>query len=130
LLERVPKLPPNLNQVLAYDCPSIKRMMLNSRSDPGEGAFKFHLTNSQYSTSLSNIGEEACIKITDDAYRSVVFYFSGSAVSRWFNYCCKGHSVTTKEVSPNLCSKNRLIGLALCFVMEIENRDGIRKNKW
>jgi hypothetical protein len=98
-------------------------MVLNSRSDPGEGTFKFHHTNSQEFDAAywSNIiREEACIKITDDAYRSVVFYFSGSAVPRWFNYCCKGHSVTTKEVSPNLCSKNRLIGLALCFVMEIE----------
>jgi hypothetical protein len=94
-------------------------VVLNSRSDPGEGTFKFHHTNSQEfdASYWSNIiREEACI----DAYRSVVFYFSGSAVPRWFNYCCKGHSVTTKEVSPNLCSKNRLIGLALCFVMEIE----------
>ncbi|WJX53516.1 hypothetical protein P8452_39500 [Trifolium repens] len=123
LLERVPKLPPNLNQVLAYDCPSIKRMMLNSRSDPGEGAFKFHLTNSQYSTSLSNIGEEACIKITDDEYRSVVFCFPGSAVPRWFQYCCKGHSVTMTKDSPNLCSKSRLIGFALCAVLRPENMD-------
>ncbi|GAU19086.1 hypothetical protein TSUD_79080 [Trifolium subterraneum] len=116
LLECVPMLPPNLNQVLAFDCPSIKRMVLNSCSDPGEGTFKFHLTNSQEldATSLSNIVEEACIKINDDAYWSVVFCFPGGAVPCWFHYCCKGHSVTMKKVSPNLCSKNRLIGFALC----------------
>ncbi|XP_045832908.1 disease resistance protein RPV1-like isoform X2 [Trifolium pratense] len=37
LLECVPKLPPNLNQVLAFDCHSMKRMMLNSGSDSKEG---------------------------------------------------------------------------------------------
>ncbi|MCI28879.1 putative disease resistance protein (TIR-NBS-LRR class), partial [Trifolium medium] len=70
LLECVPKLPPNLNQVLAIDCLSIKTMVLTSRSDPGEDTLKFHLTNSQEldAASLSNIGEQACIKITDDAY--------------------------------------------------------------
>ncbi|WJX53518.1 hypothetical protein P8452_39502 [Trifolium repens] len=117
-LKCVPKLPPNLKRVWALYCPSIKRMMLSSRSYSKEGTFEFYLTNSQEldATSLSNIGEEACIKITDDAYRSVVFCFPGSAVPRWFHYCCKGHSVTLKEVSPNLCSKNRLIGFALCAI--------------
>jgi hypothetical protein len=124
-LECVPKLPPNLNLVFAFDCPSIKSMVLTSRSDPGEGTFEFYLTNSQEldATSLSNIGEQACIKITYDAYWSVVFFFPGSAVPRWFHYCCKGHSVTMKTVSPNLCSKNRLIGFALCAVLGPEDMD-------
>jgi hypothetical protein len=124
-LECVPKLPPNLNLVFAFDCPSIKSMVLTSRSDPGEGTFEFYLTHSQEldATSLSNIGEQACIKITYDAYWSVVFCFPGSAVPRWFHYCCKGHSVTMKTVSPNLCSKNRLIGFALCAVLGPEDMD-------
>ncbi|MCH90634.1 NBS-LRR resistance-like protein [Trifolium medium] len=37
LLECVAKLPPHLNKVLAFDCPSIKRMMLNSRFDFEKG---------------------------------------------------------------------------------------------
>ncbi|WJX47589.1 hypothetical protein P8452_34259 [Trifolium repens] len=118
LLECVPKLPPNLSEIWALDCPSIKRMMLSSRSDSEEGTFQFYLTNSQEldATSWSNIREEACIKINDHAYRSVFFCFPGSAVPDWFLYSCKGHSVTVKEVSPNLCSKNRLIGFALCAI--------------
>ncbi|XP_045791787.1 disease resistance protein RPV1-like [Trifolium pratense] len=69
-LECVPKLPPNLNQVLAFDCPSIQIMVLNSWSDFEEGTFKFHLTNSQKldATSLSIIEEEACTKINDHLY--------------------------------------------------------------
>jgi hypothetical protein len=100
-------------------------MVLTSRSDTEEGTFEFHLTKSQEldATSLSNIGEQACIKITDDAYWSVVFCFPGSAVPGWFHYCCKGHSVTMKKVSPNLCSKNRLIGFALGAVLGPEDMD-------
>ncbi|MCH80776.1 NBS-LRR disease resistance protein [Trifolium medium] len=124
-LEYIPKLPPNLNHISAFDCPSIKRMMLNSRSDSEEGTFKFHLTNSKEldATSWSNIGEEACIKITDDAYKSVFFCFPGSAVPCWFHYCCKGDSVTMRKVSPNLCSKNKLTGLALCAVLGRQDMD-------
>ncbi|KAK2384645.1 disease resistance protein RPV1 [Trifolium repens] len=120
LLECVPKLPPNLNQVLAYDCPSIKRMMLNSRSDFEKGSFNFHLTNSQEldTISLSNIVEEARIKINDDAYRSVLFCFPGSAVPTWLPYRYQGHSVTMKKDSLNLCNNNRLIGFALCVVLD------------
>jgi hypothetical protein len=124
LLECVPKLPPNLTHVWAFDCPSIKRMVLNSRwklmSDFKECIFGFGLTNNQEldGTSWSDIVAEAYFKITDDAYRSVVFCYPGSAVPRWFHYCCKGQSVTMKKHSPDFCSKNRLIGFALCAVMD------------
>jgi hypothetical protein len=120
LLECVPKLPPNLTDIWAFDCPSIKRMVLNSRSDFKEGTFAFGLTNCQEldSTSWSNIREEACSKINDDAYRLVFFCFPGSEIPCWFHYCHKGHSVTMKKDSPNLCSKNRLIGFSLCAVLD------------
>jgi hypothetical protein len=36
-----------LRMSTAYDCPYIASIVLNSRSDPGEGTFKFHHTNSQ-----------------------------------------------------------------------------------
>jgi hypothetical protein len=124
LLECVPKLPPNLTHVWAFDCPSIKRMVLNSRwklmSDFKECIFGFGLTNNQEldGTSWSDIVAEAYFKITDDAYRSVVFCYPGSAVPRWFHYCCKGQSVTMKKHSPDFCSKNRLIGFAQCVVLD------------
>ncbi|WJX47578.1 hypothetical protein P8452_34248 [Trifolium repens] len=119
LLECVPKLPPNLNQVLAYDCPSIKIMMLNSRSDSEKGSFKFHLTNSQEldATSLSNIEDEAYIKINGDAYRSVLFCYPGSAVPDWFYHRCQGHSITIRNDHLNFYGRNRLIGFALCVVL-------------
>ncbi|GAU48799.1 hypothetical protein TSUD_81480 [Trifolium subterraneum] len=130
LLECVPKLPPNLTQVQSFNCPSIKRMVLNSRlrrlvSDSKEGTYVFGLTNSQEldTTSRSDIVGRACIKITDDAYKSVFFYFPRSTVPRWIHYSCPGDSVTMKKDSPNLCSKNRLIGFALCAIM-----DGTRTN--
>jgi Leucine-rich repeat (LRR) protein len=112
LLETVLKLPPNLNQVSAFDCPSIKRMVLNSRSKSRNGIFKFHLTNNQEldAASWSNIEEEVCIKIT--TYWSVFFCFPGGAIPCWFHYCCKGHSVAVGKVSPNL-----LIGFALCVIL-------------
>ncbi|CAJ2677038.1 unnamed protein product [Trifolium pratense] len=119
LLQCVPKLPPNLNHVLAYDCPSIKRMMLNSRSVSEEGTFKFHLTNSQEldGTCLSNIEEEAYIKIKDDAYRSVLFCFPGSAIPYWFRHRCQGHSITIRRDDLYLYGRNKLIGFALCVVL-------------
>ncbi|GAU19777.1 hypothetical protein TSUD_79030 [Trifolium subterraneum] len=127
-LECVPKLPPNLNQVLAFDCPSIKRMMLNSCSDSEKGTFKLHLTNSQEldATSLSNIEEEAYIKINDDAYRSVFFCFPGSAVPDWFPHHCQGHSINIRSDPLYLCGGYRLIGFALCVVLGRENMDGTR----
>ncbi|WJX47585.1 hypothetical protein P8452_34255 [Trifolium repens] len=119
LLESVPKFPPNLKKVFAFDCPSIKRMVLNSRSDYEEDTFKFHLTNSQEldATSLRNIEEEAYIKINDDAYRSVIFCFPGSAVPDWFPHRCQGHSITIRNDDLNLYGRNRLIGFALCVVL-------------
>jgi hypothetical protein len=120
LLECVPKLPPNLNEVLALDCPSIKRMMLNSRSDSEKGSFKFYLTNSEEldATSLSNIEDGAYIKINDDAYKSVVFCYPGSAVLDWFphSHLCQGHSITMRNDHLNLYRRNKLIGFALCVV--------------
>ncbi|CAJ2677037.1 unnamed protein product [Trifolium pratense] len=119
LLECVPKLPPNLNQVLAFDCPSIKRMMLNSRSDSKEGTFEFNLTNSEEldGTCLSNIEEEAYIKIKDDAYRSVLFCFPGSAIPYWFRHRCQGHSITIRSDDLYLYGRNKLIGFALSVVL-------------
>ncbi|KAK2385576.1 disease resistance protein (TIR-NBS-LRR class) [Trifolium repens] len=67
-LECIPQLPPSLNQLLAYDCPSIGRMMPNSRlelpSISNKDTFKFHFTNSQQldETACSNIGAEAWLK--------------------------------------------------------------------
>jgi hypothetical protein len=57
-LECIPQLPPYINQLLTFDCPSIKRMMSNSistrlnlnlPSDSNEtsSTFKFHFTYSQ-----------------------------------------------------------------------------------
>ncbi|XP_045824506.1 disease resistance protein RPV1-like isoform X1 [Trifolium pratense] len=119
LLECVPKLPPNLNQVLAFDCPSVKRMMLNSRSDFQKSTFKFNLTNSEEldGTSLSKIEEEAYIKIKDDAYRSVLFCFPGSAIPYWFRHRCQGHSITIRSDDLYLYGGNKLIGFALCVVL-------------
>jgi hypothetical protein len=98
-------------------------------SDSKEDTFEFHLTNSQEldSSFWSNIGDEACIKITEDAYGSVIFCFPGSAVPCWFHYSCQGHSVTMKKDSPNLCSKNRLIGFALCVILGHEVMDDTRR---
>nr|WIL60002.1 nodulation protein [Melilotus officinalis] len=86
-LECIPKLPPLLNQLLAFDCPSIKRVVSSSTlkllSDSKDGTFRFHFTNSTQqldASFLSIIGAEAWYKITDDAYRSVFFCFPGSAV--------------------------------------------------
>ncbi|WJX53510.1 hypothetical protein P8452_39494 [Trifolium repens] len=119
LLECVPMLPLNLKKVFAFDCPSIKRMMLNSRSDYEEDTFKFHLTNSQEldATCLRNIEEEAYIKINDDAYRSVIFCFPGSAVPDWFPHRCQGHSITIRNSHLKLYGRNMLIGFALCVVL-------------
>ncbi|KAK2438474.1 Disease resistance protein (TIR-NBS-LRR class) family [Trifolium repens] len=122
LLECVPKLPPNLTKVQSFNCPAFKRMVLNSRlgrlmSDSKEGTYVFGLTNSQEldATARKNVVGEARIKITD-GYRSVFFCFPRSTVPRWIHYCCQ-------EDSPNLCSQNRLIGFALCAIM-----DGMRTN--
>ncbi|KAL2342409.1 hypothetical protein Fmac_003694 [Flemingia macrophylla] len=119
-LRCIPQLPPFLKKLLALDCPSIERVMpissIQIPSDSTKGAFKFHLTNSQHldPSARANIVDHARLKITDNAYRSVVFHFPGSAVPHWFS-CAEGHSVTINTDSLNLCNDNRIIGLALCF---------------
>jgi hypothetical protein len=127
LLECVPKLPPNLTKVQSFNCPAIKRMVLNSRlgrlmSDSKEGTYVFGLTNSQEldATARNNAVGKARIKITD-GYRSVFFCFPRSTVPRWIHYCCQ-------EDSPNLCSQNRLIGFALCAIMDGITNFGFRYN--
>ncbi|KAJ1437858.1 Leucine-rich repeat [Sesbania bispinosa] len=73
-LEFIPELPPFLEHLLAFDCPSIRRVS-SSRfqilSDSKEGVFKFHLTNSQEldPSAQSNLVTDASLRITDDAYR-------------------------------------------------------------
>ncbi|AET05308.1 disease resistance protein (TIR-NBS-LRR class), putative [Medicago truncatula] len=93
-VKSIPQLPPHINQLLAFDCPSIKRVMSNSNStridlnllsDSNEtGAFKFHFTNSQ----------EPDVLIV-----SAFFCLPGSAVPTWFPYRCQGLSVTAKKDS-------------------------------
>ena len=88
MLECILKLPPNLNKLLAFNCPSIKRIVLNSKSkllSNSKGTFQFYLTNCQElnASFLSNIGDEARNRITDDAYNSVFFIFPGSQFPRW-----------------------------------------------
>ncbi|MCI36915.1 NBS-LRR resistance-like protein, partial [Trifolium medium] len=71
-------------------------MMQNSRlelpSISDKDTFKFHFTNSQEldETAFNNLGAEAWLRITEDAYKSVFFCFPGSAVARWFPYRCTG----------------------------------------
>ncbi|XP_057421827.1 disease resistance protein RPV1-like [Lotus japonicus] len=130
-LECIPKLPPYLKQLLAFDCPSIRRVMSNSRFELPSGSkevtFKFHFTNSQEldAVARSNIVAAAWLRMTEEAYRSVFFCFPGSAVPQWFPYRCEGHSVTASKDSLNWFSDNRLIGFALCVVLQIEDMDDI-----
>ncbi|MCI28449.1 NBS-LRR resistance-like protein, partial [Trifolium medium] len=70
-LECIPQLSPSMNQLLAYDCPCIGRMMPNSRlelpSNYNKDTFKFHFTNSQEldGSAHSNIGAEAWLRISE-----------------------------------------------------------------
>ncbi|WJX48348.1 hypothetical protein P8452_34926 [Trifolium repens] len=130
-LECIPQLPPYINQLLTFDCPSIKRMMSNSistglnlnlPSDSNEtsSTFKFHFTNSEQldASARRNIAAEALLRITKVEYRSVFFCFPGNAIPRWFPYRRQGHSVTAKKTSLDWCSSNnRLVGFALCVVL-------------
>ncbi|KAJ1421796.1 Leucine-rich repeat 3 [Sesbania bispinosa] len=128
-LECIPQLPLFLKQLLAFDCPSIRRVMSNLRlelpSDSKEGTFKFHFTNSEEldPSAQSNIMADAWLRITEDAYRSVFFCFPGSTVPHWFPYRCGGHSITVNKDSLNWCNENRLIGFALCVVLELKDMD-------
>ncbi|KAL2342410.1 hypothetical protein Fmac_003695 [Flemingia macrophylla] len=133
-LQCTPPLPPFLKQLLAYDCPSIKRVMSISRtqiaSDSIQSVFEFHLTNSQLlvPSARANIVGDARLKITDNACKSVLFYFPGSAVPQWFPCRSKGHSVTINTDSPSLCNDDRIIGFALCFSFGL--MDGILRRRY
>ncbi|KAK7395688.1 hypothetical protein VNO78_16253 [Psophocarpus tetragonolobus] len=135
-LEYIPQLPPFLEQLLAFDCPSIRRVVSNSliQIPPNfkEGVFKFYFTNGQQMDpgTRANILDDAKLRMTEDAYKSVFFCFPGSAVPYWFPFSAKGHSVTINTDSLNFCSDDRLIGFALCVVLgmldmnDIESRYG------
>ncbi|KAK7320102.1 hypothetical protein RJT34_04836 [Clitoria ternatea] len=103
-LECIPQLPAYLKYMVAFDCPSIRRVSSSSfkvsSSDSHEGVFKFHLTNTQEldTSGQSNLAADAWLRITNDAYRSVLYCFPGSEVSHWFPNRCKGHSGTQRFV--------------------------------
>ncbi|WJX48459.1 hypothetical protein P8452_35019 [Trifolium repens] len=118
-LECIPQLPPSMNYLFAYDCPSVGRVMPNSRlelpSNSKEGVFEFHFTNSQEldgSAHNSNIAAEAWHRISEVAYRDVFFCFPGSSVPHWFPYRCQGCSVSMNNDSKKWCCDDSLIGFA------------------
>jgi hypothetical protein len=126
-LECIPQLPPSMNYLFAYDCPSVGRVMPNSRlelpSNSKEGVFEFHFTNSQEldGSAHSNIAAEAWHRISEVAYRDVFFCFPGSAVPHWFPYRCQGCSVSVNNDSKKWRSDDSLIGFALCFTLGYED---------
>ncbi|XP_057421464.1 disease resistance protein RPV1-like isoform X2 [Lotus japonicus] len=126
-LECIPKLPPFLKWLLAFDCPSITRVISNSTfkhpSDSKEGTFQFHFTSNedQDPSACSDVVADARLKVIEDAYRFVYYCFPGSAVPYWFPYRCEGDSVTVDKDSLNWCNDNRLIGFAMCFVLQHKN---------
>jgi len=130
-LECIPPIPPFLKQLVALDCPSIRKVMSNSLvrnlSNSKEGVFKFHFTNAQQldSGGRANIEKDARLRMTDDAYRSVFFCYPGSAVPGWFHFRGKGHSVTINE-DLSFCSDNRLTGFSLCVVFEVLDTNDIK----
>jgi hypothetical protein len=113
--------------ILVFDRSPINRVVPNSRlkllSDSEERTFKFHFTNSQEldETSGKNIGFEAWIKITNDAYRSLFFSFPGSAVPSWLPYCCQGHSVTMERNSPFFWAKTGWLDLLCVSFLDMED---------
>lgn len=68
--------------------------------------------------------DDAWLKVTDNAYRSVLFYFPGRSVPHQFPCHGKGHSVTINTDSLNLCNDDRIIGFALCFSFGVLDMDG------
>ncbi|RDX79133.1 Protein SUPPRESSOR OF npr1-1, CONSTITUTIVE 1, partial [Mucuna pruriens] len=118
-LECIPQLPPFLKKLLAFDCPSVTRVMRNSRiqipPNSEEATFKFHFTRTEQldPSARVNIADDAWVRITNEAYRSVFFCFPESVIPQQFLCRSKGRSVTV-----NLCKDNRLIGFALCVVFE------------
>jgi len=131
-LECIPQIPPFLKQLVAMDCPSIRRVMPNSLvrnlSNSEEGVFKFHFTNAQQldSGARANIEEDARLRMIDDAYRFVFFCFPGSAVPGWFHFRGKGHSVTIDE-DLSFCSDDRLTGFALCVVVGVLDTNDVER---
>ncbi|XP_058731485.1 disease resistance-like protein DSC1 isoform X2 [Vicia villosa] len=124
-LECIPKLPPCLNELLALNCTSIKKVVSNSwlklmsdYNDEIDDFYEFRLTNSEEldASSWSYIVNKAWIKIADDGYRSALFCFPGSRVPDWFLHRGQGHSITVKNNDGYVCNENGLIGFALCVV--------------
>ncbi|KAL9330280.1 hypothetical protein ACSQ67_005283 [Phaseolus vulgaris] len=130
-LECIPQIPPFIKQLVALDCPCIRRVMPNSLvrnlSNSEQGVFKFHFTNAQQlgSGGRANIEEDARCRMTDDTYRSVFFCFPGSAVPGWFHFRGKGHSVTINE-DLSFCSDDRLVGFALCVVFGVLDTNSVK----
>lgn len=128
-LECITQLPPFLEHLWAFDCPSIRRVSssrtasLSDSKQSHQGIFKFHLTNSKElnSSAQSNFADDAHTRILQDVYRSVFYCFPGSAVPSWFPYRCEEHSVTLNINSLNLCNDNMLMGFALCVVLGLED---------
>ncbi|MED6204482.1 hypothetical protein PIB30_009489 [Stylosanthes scabra] len=121
MLECIPVLPPFLKQLLAFDCPSIRRVSSwrpKLPPDSKEGVFKFHFTNSQEldPSGHSNIADDAWHTIIQDAYRCVLFCFPGNGVPHWFPYRSRGNSVTMDPTCLKPINGDRLIGFALCVV--------------
>ncbi|XP_057437144.1 disease resistance protein RPV1-like isoform X1 [Lotus japonicus] len=118
-LECIPALPPSMKKLLAFNCPSITRVVPNP-SDSKEGTFIFNLTSSgEHNPSAHcNIVEDARRRIIEGAYRSVYYCFPGSAVPHWFPYHCEGNSLTLDKDSLNMWHDNRVSGLAVCVVLQ------------
>ncbi|KAG5067937.1 hypothetical protein JHK85_000314 [Glycine max] len=131
-LECIPRLPAFLKQLLAFDCQSITRVMSNSLiqipSNSKEGGiFRFYFTNGQQLDpgARANIMDESRLRMTEDAYRSVFFCFPGSEVPHWFPFRCEGHSITIHRDSLDFCRNDRLIGFALCAVLQLPDTNDI-----
>ncbi|XP_014499943.1 disease resistance protein TAO1-like [Vigna radiata var. radiata] len=126
-LECIPQIPSCLKQLVALDCPSIRQVMSNRNlSGSKEGVFKFHFTNAQQldSGARANIEEDARLRMTDYAYRSVFFCYPGTAIPHWFPFRGKGCSVTINE-DLSFCSDDRLIGFALCVAFGLFDSNDI-----
>jgi len=125
-LECIPQIPPFLKQLVALDCPSIRRVMSNSLVRNFSTSL-VHFTNAQQldSGARANIEEDARLRMTDDTYRSVFFCFPGSAVPGWFHFRGNGHSVTINE-DLSFCSDDRLTGFALCVVFGVFDTNAIK----
>ncbi|XP_057419930.1 disease resistance protein RPV1-like isoform X2 [Lotus japonicus] len=118
-LECIPQHPPFLIMLLAFRCPSIRRVLPNSRVKPWSGSREGsdELDPSAY----SDVVADARVRIIEDAYRFVYYCFPGSEVPDWFPYSCEGNSVTMDQDFQYWCNDNRLIGFAMCVVLPVED---------